>query len=67
LRLAYWNADWVCCKKLEIYQFFSEHGVDICVLNETHLVSSRALRFANYVSHRTDSQTRVVHSDPCPQ
>jgi hypothetical protein len=33
LRLAYW----ICSKKLELDQFLSEHGVDICLLNETHL------------------------------
>jgi hypothetical protein len=36
LRLGYWNADGVYGKKLELDQFLSEHGVDICLLNETH-------------------------------
>jgi hypothetical protein len=40
-------------------QFLSEHGVDFSLLNETHLESGRALRFANYVCHRTDGTTRV--------
>jgi hypothetical protein len=56
LRLAYWNVDGVRGKKLE--QFLSEHGVDICLLNETHLESGRALRFVNCVCHRTDRPTR---------
>jgi hypothetical protein len=42
---------------LELEQFLSEHGVDICLLNETHLVAGRALRFANYFCHRTDRHT----------
>jgi hypothetical protein len=58
LRLAYWNADGICDRKLELEQFLSKHGVDICLLNETHLESGRALRFANYVCHRTDCPTR---------
>jgi hypothetical protein len=58
LRLAYWNADGVCGKKLELDQFLSEHGVDICRLNETHLESGRDFRFANYVCHRTYRQAR---------
>jgi hypothetical protein len=33
------------------------HGVDICLLNETHLVAERALSFANYVCHQTDRPT----------
>jgi hypothetical protein len=58
LRLAYWNADGVCGKKLELDQFISEYGVNICLLNETHLESGRAFRFANYVCHRMDRQAR---------
>jgi hypothetical protein len=45
-------------RKLELKQFLSEHGVDICLLNETHLKSDQALRFANYVCHRTDRPIR---------
>jgi exonuclease III len=58
LRLTYWNADGVRDRKLELEQFLSEHGVDICLLNETHLESVRGVRFANYVCHRTDRPTR---------
>jgi exonuclease III len=57
LRLACWNADGVRGRKLEQEQFLSEHCADICLLNETHLVADRALRFANCVSHRTDRPT----------
>jgi hypothetical protein len=57
LRLACSNADSVRGRKLELEQFLSEHGVDICLLNETHLELGRALSFANYVSHRTDRPT----------
>jgi hypothetical protein len=57
LRLAYWNADGVRGRKLEMEQFLSEHGVDICLLNETHLVAERALNFSNYFCHRTDRPT----------
>jgi hypothetical protein len=58
LRLAYWDADGVCGKELELDQFLSEHCVDICLLNETYLESGRAFRFTNYVCHRTDPQAR---------
>jgi exonuclease III len=57
LRLAYWNADGVRDRKLELEQFLGDYGVDVCLLNETHLTSGRALRFANYVCHRTDRPT----------
>jgi hypothetical protein len=58
LRLVYWNADGVRGRKLDLEQFLSEHGFHICLLNETHLESGRALRFANYVCHRKDHPTR---------
>jgi hypothetical protein len=58
LRLAYWNADVVHGRKRELEQFLSEHGVDICLLNETHLESGRNLKFGNYVCHRTNRPTR---------
>jgi hypothetical protein len=58
LRLVYWNADGIRGRKLELDQFLSEHGVDICLLNETHLESDRPFRLANYVCHRTDREAR---------
>jgi exonuclease III len=57
LRLACWNADGVRGRKLELEQFLSEHGVDICLLNVTHLVAERALSFENYVCNQTDRHT----------
>jgi hypothetical protein len=57
LRLACWNFDGVRDRKLELELFLSEHGVDIFLFNETQLVAVRALRFANYVCHRTDRPT----------
>jgi hypothetical protein len=55
LRLACWNADGVRGRKLQLEQFLIEHAVDICVLNEMHLESRRALRFANcFATERTD-------------
>jgi hypothetical protein len=58
LRLACWNCDGVRDRKLELEQFLTEHSFDICLMNKTHLESYRAIRFANYVSHRTDHPTR---------
>jgi hypothetical protein len=37
--------------------FLNQHGVDICLLSETFLNTSQALRLANYVCHRTDKPT----------
>jgi hypothetical protein len=57
LRLAYWYADGVRCRKLELEETLSEHGVDIFLLNETNLESVQAIRFENYVCHRTQRPT----------
>jgi hypothetical protein len=60
LRLAYWNADGVRGRKLELEQFLSKHGVDNCLLNKTHLEQGSPQRFTNYVWYRTDRPTRGV-------
>jgi hypothetical protein len=57
-RLPFWNADGVPCKKIELDHFLAQHGVDVCILNETHLDPGQSFRFANYVCHRTDRSTK---------
>ena len=57
LRLAYWNADGVRSRKLELEHFLNQLGVDICLLIETLLNPGQAFRLANYVCHRTDRPT----------
>ena len=41
-------------RKMELDHFLGRHGVDICLLTETHLRSGQVFWFANYVCHRTD-------------
>jgi hypothetical protein len=53
LRLAYWNTDGIRGRKPELDQFLSEHGVDISLLNETHLESDWPFWLASYVCQRT--------------
>jgi hypothetical protein len=57
LRLACWNADGVRGRKLELEHILSQHGVDICLLTETHLRESDVFRLANFVCHGTDRPT----------
>jgi hypothetical protein len=45
LRLAYWNADGVRGRKLELEQCAGDHGVDVCLLNETHLADNLEVQF----------------------
>jgi hypothetical protein len=35
LRLAFWNADGVRGRRIELNHFLVQHGVDVCLLNET--------------------------------
>jgi hypothetical protein len=68
LLLACWKTDGVRGKKLEMEQFFSELGVDICLLEETDFETGQALRFAVDVCHGTrppDFGRR--HNSPCLQ
>jgi hypothetical protein len=58
LRLAFWNAHGVRDRKIELDYFLAPHGVDVCLLNETHLYPGQAFRFANYICHRTDRSTK---------
>jgi hypothetical protein len=39
-------------------QFLSDHGIYICLINETHLVLGQDFRMANYVCHRKDRPTQ---------
>jgi exonuclease III len=60
LRLACWNAHGVRGRKLELEHFLSQHGVDICLLTETHLREreSYVFRLGNYVCERPDRPTK---------
>ena len=42
---------------MELDHFLCKHGVDICLLTETHLRSGQVFRLAIYVCHRTDRPT----------
>jgi hypothetical protein len=58
LRLACWDVDGVRGRKLELEQFLTVHDIPICLLNETHVQSDRAVSFGKYIFHRTDRPTR---------
>lgn len=50
LRLAFWNADRVHGRRMELDHFLGHHAVDV---SGTHLGPGQASRFANYIWHRT--------------
>ena len=35
LRLSFWNADGLRGRRIELDHFLAQHGVDVCLLNET--------------------------------
>jgi exonuclease III len=57
LRLACWNAEGVRSRKQELDHFLGQHGIDKCLLAETHLRAREVFRLANYVCHRSDRLT----------
>ena len=42
LRVAFWNADGVRGTRIELGYLLCQHGVDFCLLNETHLDPGQA-------------------------
>lgn len=46
-----WNTDGVHSNKLKLDQFLSEHGIDICLVNEMHLKCGEALSLTNFICH----------------
>ena len=36
-RLAHWNAEGVRQKKTELQNFLKQNGIDVCIIQETHL------------------------------
>jgi hypothetical protein len=65
-RLAYWNADGVRGRKLELEQFLSEHGVDICLWTRRSLSRVGPWRSQTLPPNGPPDSGRR-HSDPCPQ
>ena len=57
LRIAFWNADGVRGRNLEMENFLSQHGVEIFLLSETFLNPGQAFRLANYICHPSDRST----------
>jgi hypothetical protein len=45
LRLSCWNAEGFLERKLQLEQSLSEHGLDICLLNETDLGGGGSPKF----------------------
>jgi hypothetical protein len=54
MRLAFWDADGVHSRKLELDHFHGQHGVDIRLLGGTHLGPGEIFHFVNCVCHPTD-------------
>jgi hypothetical protein len=58
LGLAFCNPYSVRGKKIELDHFLAQHGVDVSLLNETHLDPGQAFPFANFVCHRSHRSTK---------
>ena len=60
LRLASWNADGIRGMKQERNHFLGLHGIDACLLIETHYRSGDFFRLPNNVCHRYNRLTEGV-------
>lgn len=54
LKIAYWNAQSLLQKKLELQNFMYQHNIDIMLVGETYLKPTKNLKIANYTCHRND-------------
>ena len=66
LRLAYWNADGVHGRKLELEHFLNQHDVDISLLSEAFLNHNEAFRLANCLPPHRQTDSRGWYSHPGP-
>lgn len=58
LQVAFWNANGLFHKRLELQEFAERHGVDAILVNETHLRAAVDPKIANYILYRSDRQDR---------
>ena len=54
LRLAYWNANGVQTKQLELTDFLHTHDIDAVLINETHLRPHNKFHIPSFRAYRTD-------------
>lgn len=54
LKIAFWNANSVLHKKMEVESFIFENNIDIMLLSETFLRPSHKLTIAKYTTYRYD-------------
>lgn len=54
LKMAYWNANGIAGKLLEVREFAERHDLDAILVNETHLRTSENPRLTNYRFYRND-------------
>lgn len=52
--MAFWNANGLKNKKLELLEFARHHDLDVILVNETHLRAADTCRLPNYTLYRTD-------------
>ena len=60
MRLADWNPNSICNKKLKLVQFPKDRGIDICLINAIHLVPGQDFRMPNDDCRRNDGPTQGV-------
>jgi hypothetical protein len=62
-RILFWNCQGLAPKRLELLNFIHDKKIDILLLNETHLTSTRKFKIANFHTYATN---RPQVGNRCP-
>lgn len=59
MQVAFWNANGLRSKKLQLQEFAERHKLDAILVNETHLRQGDKVRIPNYTMYRNDREDRT--------
>lgn len=54
IQIASWNAQSIRCKRVELEEFLTDHGIDVMFIQETFLKPSDKFVISNYNVYRND-------------
>ncbi|GJQ80541.1 hypothetical protein Trydic_g19947 [Trypoxylus dichotomus] len=54
----FWNAQGTAKKKNELRAFITDNEIDVALLSETFLKASHTFNIPNYITYRTDRNTK---------
>ena len=61
LKIAFWNANGLTQRRLELTIFLIEHSIDIMLISETHFTEKNYLKIPNCIVYDTKHPDGKVH------